>query len=114
MSKIEEMIRELCPKGVDRMKLGEVCSFIRGENLSSANAITGNVPVISGGLKPAFFHNQPNHEGETITVAGSGASAGYVSYWDIPVWVADAFTVEPCEKLSRKFTYLFFLNSATQ
>ena len=107
MSKIEKMIKELCPKGVKKVKLGDYCSFTRGQNLSSANAVFGNVPVISGGQKPSFYHNQADREEDSIAVAGSGAYAGYVSFWDHPVWIADAFTVEPCDKLLKKYVYLF-------
>lgn len=111
MGKIEKMIMELCPEGVERVKLGEVCHFKRGNSISSKEAVAGNVPVISGGIKPSFYHNQSNRNGNSITVAGSGASAGYVNYWEIPIWVADAFTIEPDEKLSRKFTYLYLKNN---
>lgn len=107
MNRIEEMIKRLCPKGVESVKLGDYCSFSRGQNLSSANAVFGNVPVISGGQKPSFYHNQANREENSIAVAGSGAYAGYVSFWDHPVWIADAFTVEPCDKLLKKYVYLF-------
>ena len=102
---------ELCPEGVERVKLGEVCHFKRGNSISSKEAVAGNVPVISGGIKPSFYHSQSNRNGNSITVAGSGASAGYVNYWEIPIWVADAFTIEPDEKLSRKFTYLYLKNN---
>lgn len=107
MNRIEEMTKRLCPKGVESVKLGDYCSFSRGQNLSSANAVFGNVPVISGGQKPSFYHNQANREEYSIAVAGSGAYAGYVSFWDHPVWIADAFTVEPCDKLLKKYVYLF-------
>lgn len=107
MNRIEEMTKRLCPKGVESVKLGDYCSFSRGQNLSSANAVFGNVPVISGGQKPSFYHNQANREENSIAVAGSGAYAGYVSFWDHPVWIADAFTVEPCDKLLKKYVYLF-------
>ena len=30
MSKLQELIRELCPEGVEYKKLGEVCDFING------------------------------------------------------------------------------------
>ena len=30
MSKLQELIRELCPDGVEYKKLGEVCDFING------------------------------------------------------------------------------------
>lgn len=30
MSKLQELIKELCPEGVEFRKLGEVCEYIRG------------------------------------------------------------------------------------
>ena len=33
MSRIEEMIRELCPNGVEYKALGEIGTFVRGNGL---------------------------------------------------------------------------------
>ena len=100
MSKNEKILKKIGSNKVDWVKLGDVCTFTRGKPLSSSDTIPGDVPVISGGQKPSFYHNCPNRVRNTITVAGSGASAGFVSYWEIPIWVADAFTVVPYEKLT--------------
>ena len=54
----------------------------RGTSLTKAKANKGNIPVISGGREPAFYCDTFNREGGIITVAGSGAGAGYVQYWD--------------------------------
>lgn len=59
MSKIEELIEKLCPNGVEYKKLDEVCNFNRGTSMTSKNAIEGDVPVISGGQKPAFYIMHP-------------------------------------------------------
>lgn len=78
--------------------------------MSSKDAISGSVPVMAGGQKPSCYHNTANRTGETIVVAGSGAYAGFVSYWNIPVFVSDAFTVNPKECLSPKFVFYFLKN----
>ena len=113
MTKIEEMIAELCPNGVEWKELGEVCEFKRGQSLTSKKAVAGDVPVISGGQKPAFMHNTPNREGETIVVAGSGAYAGFVSYWDKPIFVSDAFSVDikNLHEVSVRYVFHFLLNN---
>ena len=82
MSKLQELIQELCPDGVEYKKLGEVCEMQRGTSLTKANSVEGEYPVISGGKEPAFYCNQFNRDGEIITVAGSGAGAGFVQYWN--------------------------------
>lgn len=111
MNEIEKILKKIGSNKVDWVKLGDVCTFTRGKPLSSSDTIPGNVPVMSGGQKPSFYHNRPNRVRNTITVAGSGASAGFVSYWEIPIWVADAFTVDPYEKLTLKYVYYFLKNN---
>ena len=34
MESIEQMIKRLCPKGVEYVKLGEVCNVLRGKRLT--------------------------------------------------------------------------------
>ena len=113
MTKLEELINELCPDGVEYKKLADVCNFNRGTSLVSKNAKSGNIPVISGGQKPAFYHNEANRTGTTITVAGSGAYAGYVSIWYEPIFVCDAFSVEPknADELDIKYLYHYLTNN---
>lgn len=110
MKSIEEMIKEFCPEGVEYVKLGEVCSFNRGRTITAKNAIAGEIPVIAGGQEPAYYHNEYNRDGETITVAGSGAYAGYVGYWNIPIFLSDAFSVDTGDKLLTKYAYHFLKN----
>lgn len=110
MKNLETLIQELCPDGVEFVKLGDCCSFKRGTTITAKNAIPGDVPVLAGGQKPAYYHNEANRTGETIVVAGSGAYAGFVSYWTIPVFLSDSFSVEPDDRLVVKFVYYFFKN----
>ena len=111
MSKLQELIDRLCPNGVEFKPLGEVCEFQRGDTLSSKDAIEGDVPVMAGGQKPSCYHNVANRSGETIVVAGSGAYAGFVTYWNIPVFVSDAFTVNPSNCMLPKYVFYFLKNN---
>lgn len=110
MKNLETLIQELCPDGVEFVKLGDCCSFKRGKTITAKNAIPGDVPVLAGGQKPAYYHNEANRTGETIVVAGSGAYAGFVSYWTVPVFLSDSFSVEPDDRLVVKFVYYFLKN----
>lgn len=110
MKNLETLIQDLCPDGVEFVKLGECCTFKRGTTITAKNAIAGDVPVLAGGQKPAYYHNVSNRAGETIVVAGSGAYAGYVSYWTIPVFLSDSFSVQPDNRLVVKFVYYFLKN----
>lgn len=90
---------------VEWKKLGEVCYFNRGRTITAKEAVEGSVPVIAGGQTPSYYHNEANRSGESITVAGSGAYAGFVAYWNQPIFVSDAFTIEPSEKLLHKYVF---------
>ncbi|WP_209315329.1 restriction endonuclease subunit S [Soehngenia longivitae] len=49
-----------------------------------------------------------NRTGETIVVSSSGANAGYVSYWDKPIFMSDAFTIQPKSGYVLNIKYLFY------
>ncbi len=107
MTKLEELIKELCPNGVEYKKLADIAIMQRGTAITKSNIIEGNIPVIAGGKTPAYYCNTFNRDGETITISGSGAYAGYLSFWDIPIFVSDAFSIKGKEGVSTK--YLFYV-----
>lgn len=106
MSHLADLIEELCPDGVEYKPLGEVAELKRGQSITKKSITPGDIPVIAGGRKPAYFTSSANRTGMTIVVAGSGAYAGFVSYWDQPIFVSDAFSVKVNEEiLVPRFTY---------
>lgn len=110
MKTIEQMIQEMCPEGVEFVKLGEISKMQRGTAITKAKAIPGDIPVISGGREPAFYINQANRSGEIITIAGSGAGAGYVQYWNTPIFVNDAFSIKGTNRILTKYIYYCLTN----
>ena len=107
MSELEELINELCPNGVVQKKLKDIAFLKRGMPLTKSKAVSGDIPVISGGKEPAFYCNTFNRYGENITIAGSGAGAGYVQYWDVPIFASDCFTITGLKTIETKFLYYF-------
>lgn len=105
MSKLEKLIQQYCPDGVEYKALGEVTIMKRGTSATKGIMQAGNIPVISGGRQPAFYCSASNRIGEVITVAGSGAGAGYVQYWNEPIFVCDAFSIQGNETLNTKYVY---------
>ena len=111
MTNILELIKN---EKVEWKKLGEVCEFNRGKTITKKSAIEGEIPVIGGGQKPAYYHNESNREGVTITVAGSGAYAGFVSYWEQPIFLSDAFSIEPNQKLNKRYLFHWLLQNQSR
>ena len=90
---------------VEAKLLGDVAEIKRGTSITK-NAVTpGEIPVIAGGRTPAYLHNASNRTGQTIVIAGSGAYAGFVSWWEQPIFVSDAFTVKPNDGLLPKYCF---------
>lgn len=74
--------------------IGNYISPKRGKNLLSKDAVIGDVPVIAGGLHPATYHNVANTVAPVITISASGANAGFVNLWHIPVWSSDSSFID--------------------
>lgn len=66
----------------------------RGKNLLTSDAKGGNVPVVAGGLTPSAYHNIANTKAPVITISASGANAGFVNLWGIPVWSSDSSYID--------------------
>ena len=77
-----------------KKKIGDYISPKRGRALLSKDAKFGSVPVVAGGLVPATFHNASNTSAPVITISASGANAGYVNLWEIPVWSSDSSFID--------------------
>ena len=97
---------------VEWKPLSLVSEMQRGKTITAKSTNEGKIPVISGGQKPAYYHSESNRDGKTITVAGSGAYAGYIMYWEEPIFVSDAFSIKTDESLLQiKYVYHFLLQN---
>ena len=88
-------------------KFSQIMTVKKGEPITKAEANEGQYPVILGGKEPAYFINRFNHEGKAIVVSRSGASAGFVSYWNEPIFITDGFLIEPLD--GNCFEYVYYL-----
>lgn len=96
---------------VQWMPLGEVAELKRGTTITKKTSSEGRYPVISGGQQPAYYIDKFNRDGETITVAGSGAYAGFVMYWNEPIFVSDAFSIKADEtRVLSRYIFHYLLN----
>jgi type I restriction enzyme S subunit len=86
--------------------LGNVCSVRRGTTITQNQAKPGVIPVVAGGLAPTYFHDTPNRGCNVITVSASGANAGFVNYWENPIFASDCSTVES-ESPDVSIKYIF-------
>ena len=90
MESIEQMIKRLCPKGVEYVKLGEVCEIMRGKRLTKKELFEdAKFKVFHGGLSPIGYYTKSNRQAQTVMIINVGASAGTVGFCEEDFWSSD-------------------------
>jgi type I restriction enzyme S subunit len=95
------------PTGWHMGTLGEIVEFRRGKTITKAQVKEGNVPVVAGGLEPAYYHNEANTKAPVITVSGSGANAGFSRMYHEDVFASDCSFADIQGTKSISFVYCF-------
>lgn len=108
MSKIDLLINQLCPDGVEYRKLSSICKILRGKRLTTKELLTdGKYPVIHGGTTPMGYYDKANRKAGTTIVINTG-NAGCVFYIDTEFWSSDAcFSLYPSNTILDRFLYFF-------
>ena len=107
MSKLQELILELCPNGVVYKKLGDIAIIKNGRDYKHLGR--GNIPVYgSGGIMSyvdAYVYEKP-----TVLIPRKG-SLGNVFYVDTPFWNVDTifYTIIDTSNVLPKFLYYVLL-----
>ena len=109
MTRINDLILELCPEGVPFSPLGDLCTFGRGNWIKAELLSPGQIPVVTSAREISNFHDESNRQGETVVVASSGAYAGFVTFWNQPIWLSNAFSVDAKSSSTLKPKYLYFV-----
>ncbi len=89
------------PEGWKNGIISDLGEFKRGKTITKDQTLPGKVPVVAGGLEPAYYHNETNTETPVITVSGSGANAGFTRLYYEKVWASDCsfLDISKCENL---------------
>lgn len=82
------------PKGWEVTTLGRLVEIRKGKNITKDTIRDGNIPVVAGGIAPAYFHDTPNTQSPVITISASGANAGYVNLYYVDVWASDCSYID--------------------
>jgi type I restriction enzyme, S subunit len=117
---LSKEISDLFPDSFDDSELGEVPTgwklltfgdFVkpnRGKTITKKTTDPGSVPVVAGGLEPAYFHSTANVQGPVATISASGANAGYVNLYHQDIWASDCSYISN-DQTSDIFTSYIFL-----
>ena len=94
-------------------RLGELAEFKRGKTITKKDAIEGNIPVVAGGLEPAYYCNKSNTAERVITVSGSGANAGFTRMYFEKVWASDCSFIDLETTPFLHFVYCYLRDNKT-
>lgn len=89
------------------LSLGDFIRVEKGSLITSRTLTKGKIPVIAGGKEPAYYHNEANRPANTITISASGANAGFVNFFDIPIFASDCSTISESPKYNVQFIYFW-------
>ena len=101
------------PKGWTSSQLGQLAEFKRGKTITKKDIIDGDIPVVAGGLEPAYYCNKSNTAERVITVSGSGANAGFTRMYFEKVWASDCSFVDASTTPFLHFVYCFLKDNKT-
>lgn len=90
-----------------KIRLDQVCLIRRGSTITKNQVKAGNIPVVAGGKTSTISHDEANRAANTITVSASGASAGFVNIWRVPIFASDCSTVEVINN-STDIDYVYY------
>ena len=101
------------PEGWVPSTLGQIAEFKRGKTITKKDAVDGSIPVVAGGLEPAYYCDKSNTAERVITVSGSGANAGYTRLYFEKVWASDCSFVDIDTTPFLHFVYCFLKENKT-
>lgn len=89
------------------VRLDDIAIILKGKSITKTKTVEGNIPVIAGGQKPAYYHNKSNRTGKVITVSASGAYAGFVNYFETPIFASDCSTIQSKDENKAMTKFIF-------
>jgi len=95
------------PEGWRIGTLGEIGEFKRGKTITKAQAGNGKIPVVAGGIEPAYYTDKSNTSAPVITISASG-NAGFVKIYFSKIWASDCsfLDMETNENLYYIYSFL--------
>ena len=105
MSRINDLIKEMCPNGVIYKKYGDVFEIKTGKGITTKEATDdGLYLIISGGTRPMGYYHSYNRDENVVTVSRVGANAGYVNFITEKFYLNDkCFSIIPKDEFVECF-----------
>ena len=100
------------PEGWEKAKLGDLVEFKRGKTITKKEVIEGPIPVVAGGINPAYYCNKSNTADRVITISASGY-AGFVKLYYERIWASDCSFIDVSTTDFLHFVYCHLKTNQT-
>ena len=116
MNKIERMLQELCPEGVEYKKLGEVSNITIGEFVhKNKQNLNGKYPVYNGGTSNTGFYDEFNNTKNKIIISARGANAGFVNRVFVNYWAGNScYSIKINDPKELDWNYIYYYLKSNQ
>lgn len=110
MSRLEQLIKELCPNGVEYRPLGTICRIRTGKLNANAMKEYGEYPFFACDEKP-YRIDKYAFDTSAILISGNGSQVGHLNIYDGKfnayqrTYVLDDFKYAEKKYLYSKITY---------
>ena len=106
MGKIDELIHQYCPDGVEYKPLSEIAPSKRGKRVvKNELSESEGYPVYQNSLTPLGYYDKTNCKAGTAFVIAAGA-AGEIGYSNEDFWAADDCYYFDCpQELNNRYLY---------
>lgn len=111
MNKIEKLLKELCPKGVEFRELGELVEINTGKLNANAQDENGLYPFFTCDSKP-YKINTWAFDMEAILISGNGSKVGHINYYNGKFNAYQrTYILSNCNKTISIFFLYFYLKT---
>ena len=115
MTKLEQLIEQLCPDGVDFHKLGEITTIKTGTKPKDILDYPTEYEYINAGTSNSGYTNTSNCEGDTVTTPSRGQGGiGFIGYQKNPFWLGPlCYKIKSVNEsqISNRFIYYYLCNN---
>ena len=116
VNKIEKLIAEICPEGVEVKELAEVATITIGEFVhKNKQNLNSKYPVYNGGISETGFYDEYNNTGNKIIMSARGANAGFVNKILVSYWAGNScYTITINDNTKIDWIFIFYFLKKNQ
>ena len=108
MSKLDELIAELCPDGVEYKEIKDIATVSIGEFVHKNKQLpNGPYPVYNGGITNTGFYDKYNRTANKIIISARG-NAGYVNRVFVDFWSGNSCYTLSVDDENVDWNYVYY------